>query len=131
MNLPRPSVKQTAFFSFLLLACALGAPVWAKELGSCKGEAVERVKAEEFLFSLAADGAVNVKYDLEANPEGATPSVSIHLLRKLPNDSFVTFKLLDDLSASGQSNTMQLPAGEYKVKVTALRAKFTITADGE
>jgi len=131
MSFPTPSRRQSAFFALLALACAVSAPAFAKELGSCKGEADDKAKTEEFSFTLAADGAVNVKYELEANPEDATPNLSIHIQRKLPNGSFVTFKLINDLSASGQTNTLQLPTGEYKVKVTALHAKFSVTADRE
>ncbi|MEM1354673.1 MAG: hypothetical protein AAGC44_06855 [Planctomycetota bacterium] len=114
----------------MTLACA-GAwqsPAQAGRLATLTGVADEQQVVVEQHFKLAEQANITVGHVVTARDRGCR--VRVRIYRQLPNGNWSVVNTPVQVSGSsrGRQNIL-LPAGEYRVEVTARHASFTVTID--
>ena len=115
----------------LLMVSALtawAAPADAARLASVSGEAGEDEKREHAEFKLSEHSQVEVQYKIAKLEEGCSVKVRIH--RKQSNGKWlVVSNVLRTSKSTGGTRELTLPAGDYKIEVIAVQARYDVSVD--
>lgn len=112
----------------LAFAGAWQTPAYAGRLATLSGQADGEQVTVSQDFKLSEQAQIDVGYVIEAREQGC--NVQARIYRKLPNGSWsvvnTPFRVTD---SSRGSQSVLLPAGDYRIEVIARNASFTVTVD--
>lgn len=128
-----PCIRLRPTVALLAALCAVAASAAGRSevptvLAVCEGSAGADGGARAAAFALAAESSLKLVYEVSPDADGTPSKATVRLQRKLPNGSFVTVKTIADATEGGETDAKPFPAGEYKLEVKAVSAKFRVLA---
>lgn len=110
-----------------LVVTAFAEPALAARLAQVKGEANETQASDSAEFKLSDESAVEVNYDCKKLGEKC--DIKIKVYREQNGRWLVVNTVLSASNSSKGQSPLTLPAGRYRIKVTATHASYEVTVD--
>jgi len=114
----------------LLLVSAMtcwAQPAQAARLATLNGQADAAEVRESAEFRLADQDSIEITYDIA--DRGDNCSVQIRVYREHNGRWLVVNNVFSTNSSARGSRNLTLPAGNYRISVTATEARFNVTVD--